>query len=79
LDCSAVMNTNTALATIIACSDSLDHVLHHLAATVGQARGAVLASIRGILLNWIRRVGNTLRGPPSQPDRGDKRSTAGVT
>src|SRR5580700_3828557 len=39
VDCSAVMNTNTALVTIIACSDRLDHVLDHvldhLAAAVG--------------------------------------------
>jgi hypothetical protein len=29
------MNTNTALAVIIACSDSLDQVLGHLAAAIG--------------------------------------------
>jgi hypothetical protein len=29
------MNTNTALVMIIACSDSLDHVLDHLAAAAG--------------------------------------------
>src|SRR5580704_7953865 len=40
VDCFAVMNTNTALVMIIACSDSLDHVLDHLfdhlAAAVGR-------------------------------------------
>jgi hypothetical protein len=46
VDCSAVMNTNTALAVIIACSDSLDHVFDHLAAATGlrSRRHACLAT-----------------------------------
>jgi hypothetical protein len=51
------MNTNTALVMIIARSDSLDH----LAAAVGRGARAKLAWIRGNLLNWLKRVANTLR------------------
>jgi hypothetical protein len=39
------MNTNTALVTIIACSDSLDHLADHLAAAVSRVRGSLAAPI----------------------------------
>jgi hypothetical protein len=44
VDCFAVMNTNTALVMIIACSDGLDHVLDHLASAIrpGTRRHACL-------------------------------------